>query len=241
MKTGNPALSRDTFAESRSYDPSDVMSIQGTVNKSFILLFLLLLSASFVWNNPGKYLPLFWPALIGGFVIAMVTIFKTEWAPVTAPVYALLEGVILSSTSVFLERLYPGVVLQAVGLTFGTLFSLLLIYKSGIIKVTDNFRFGVFAATGGIALYYFIGIVLSFFGKSVPLIYDSGPLGIIFSLFVVVIAAFNLVLDFDLIEKGAKSGAPGYMEWYGAFSLMVTLIWLYLEILRLLFKMRDKK
>lgn len=240
MRTGNPALAGDTFTNVASYDRTDTMTIQGTTNKSFILFFLVLLSASWVWSNPVKLLPFLWPALIGGFIIAMVTIFKKEWAPVTAPIYALLEGLILGGISAFMEQAYPGIVMQAVGLTFGTLLALLFIYKARIIKVTDNFRLGVFAATGGIALYYFVSIILGFFGIRAPMIYDSGMLGIGFSIFVVIIAALNLVLDFDYIERASESGVPKYMEWYGAFALMITLIWLYLEILRLLAKIRRR-
>ena len=240
MRTGNPALTGNTFTRVDSYGTTDTMTIQGTTNKSFILLFLLLFSASWVWSDAAKLAPLFLPALIGGFVISMVTIFKKEWAPVTAPIYALLEGVILGGISAIMERSYPGIVIQAVGLTFGTLFALLLIYKTRIIKVTDNFRLGVFAATGGIALYYLVSIILGFFKIQAPMIYDSGIMGIGFSVFVVIIAALNLVLDFDYIEKASQSNVPKYMEWYGAFALMITLVWLYLEILRLLSKTRRR-
>jgi uncharacterized YccA/Bax inhibitor family protein len=179
--------------------------------------------------------------LIGGFVIALVTIFKKEWSPITAPVYALLEGLVLGGISAIFERSYPGVAIQAVGLTFGTLFVLLLAYKSGIVRATQGFKIGVIAATGGIAVFYLVEMVLNFFFHfQVPAINGSGPWGIVFSLFVVIIAALNLVLDFDLIESGVRMGAPKYMEWYGAFGLMVTLIWLYLEILRLLAKARRR-
>ncbi len=240
MRTGNPALSGDVFNSVTSYDTNQVMTIQGTVNKSFILLFLIFFSASWAWAHPIRFVSFAWPALIGGFIVALLTIFNKEWAPVTAPVYALLEGVFLGGVSVFLEQAYPGIVMQAVGLTFGTLFSLLMVYKSGLLTVTDNFRLGIFAATGGIALFYFVSLVLGFFSIHVPLIHSSGPLGIGFSLFVVVIAALNLVLDFDFIEQASRRGVPKYMEWYGAFGLMVTLVWLYMEILRLLSKMRNR-
>ena len=183
-------------------------------------------------------MPYMMGGLFIGFILAMITIFKKEWSPVTSPVYALCEGVFLGGLSALMELQYPGIVIQAVGLTFGTLFCLLAVYKSGLIKVTDNFRMGIVAATGGICLVYFASIVLSFFGAGIPFIHDSGPLGIGFSLFVVVIAALNLVLDFDFIEKAAEQGAPRYMEWFAAFGLMVTLVWLYIEILRLLAKLR---
>lgn len=240
MRSGNPALNDNIFAGPRSYDAASAMTIQGTTNKCFFLLFLLVLSASWVWSNPTQLMPLYMPALIIGFVLAMVTIFKKEWAVVTAPMYAIVQGVLLGGISLLFESSYPGIVKQAMGLTFGTLFALLLAYKSRLINVTANFRLGVVAATGGIAIYYFISLIMGFWGKSMPLIYDSGPFGIAFSAVVVIIAALNLVLDFDFIEQGARAGAPKYMEWYGAFGLIVTLIWLYLEILRLLSKTRQR-
>lgn len=240
MRSGNPVLGDNTFTNVPAVDSSEAMTIQGTVNKTTILLFLLVVSATWMWGNPQMMLFML-PAMVIGFVVALVTVFKKEWSGVTAPIYALVEGVILGAISSIFEKSYPGIVIQAVGLTFGTLFALLLAYKSGLIKATENFKLGVFAATGGIAIYYLISFVLGFFNIHAPLINDSGPMGIAFSLFVVVIAALNLVLDFDFIEKGAQSGAPKYMEWYGAFGLMVTLIWLYLEILRLLSKTRREK
>jgi uncharacterized YccA/Bax inhibitor family protein len=177
--------------------------------------------------------------LIGGLVFAVITIFKKTWAPYTAPVYAILEGLVIGGISAYAESQFKGIVFQAVALTFGTLLSLLVAYRSGVIKVTEKFRLGVVAATGAIFLVYIVSMVLGFFGVSVPLIYSGGTIGILFSLFVVVIAALNLVLDFDFIERGAVEGAPKYMEWYGAFGLMVTLIWLYIEFLRLLTKLRQ--
>ena len=159
----------------------------------------------------------------------------------TSPIYAVIEGVFLGVISSMMESKFPGIVMQAVGLTFGVLFALLVAYKSKMIKVTDNFRLGVVAATGGIAILYFISIIMGFFGARIPFIHESGPLGIGFSLFVVVIASLNLVLDFDFIEKGAEYNAPKYMEWYGAFGLLVTLIWLYIEILRLLAKLNSRR
>ena len=222
------------------------MTLNGTVNKSGILLALILVTAAFVW---GKYegpesaaaiMP--WVAVggIGGFILAMITIFKKTWAPVTAPVYALLEGLFLGGISAMFEARFPGIVMQAVGLTFGTLAALLMAYRSGLIRATENFKLGVVAATGGIFILYLVNFGMSFFGKSIPFIHESGLLGIGFSAFVVVIAALNLVLDFDFIENGVEEGAPKYMEWYGAFGLMVTLVWLYLEILRLLAKLQSR-
>lgn len=241
MRSGNPALRADTFTKVRAASPANAMSIQGTVNKTFILLFLTVLSASWVWDKPIRFLPYLWPALIAGMVVAFVTIFKKEWAPITSPVYALVEGVVLGVISALMEKSYPGIVMQAVGLTFSILLCLLIAYKSKMIKVTDNLRLGIVAATGGIALLYIFSMVMGFFGAGIPFIHESGPIGIGFSLFVIAIASLNLVLDFDFIEKGAECGAPKYMEWYGAFGLIMTLIWLYLEILRLLAKLQNRR
>jgi uncharacterized YccA/Bax inhibitor family protein len=225
----------------------DQMSIQGAVNKSLLLVLCVLLTAAWTWNifyrtmNPQEVTPLLLIGAVGGLVVALVTVFKPAWAPVSAPIYALLEGLVIGGVSSVAEAQFPGIVIQAVGLTFGTCLALLLAYKSRLIRATENFKLGVVAATGGIALFYFITLILGFFGVRIPLIYQSGPVGIIFSLVVVVIAALNLVLDFDFIEQGAAQGAPRYMEWYAAFGLMVTLIWLYLEILRLLMKLRSRE
>jgi len=178
--------------------------------------------------------------LFGGFIMAMVTVFKKEWSAVTAPIYSLLEGLALGGISAALDMRYPGIAMQAVSLTFGTLFVLLLAYRSGLIHVTQKFRLGIIAATGGIMVFYLVEMVLGFVGFHFTAINGSGPVGILFSFFVVGIAALNLVLDFDFIEQGVQYGAPKYMEWYGAFGIMVTLVWLYLEILRLLSKMRSR-
>ena len=175
---------------------------------------------------------------IGGFILALVTIFKKQWSPITAPLYALVEGFFLGAISAVYNAQFQGIVLQAIMLTFGIMFALLFAYRSGLIKATENFKLGVTAATGGIALIYIATLVLRLFGIQVPFIHDSGLIGIGFSLVVVVIASLNLVLDFDFIESGVEAGAPKYMEWYGAFGLMVTLVWLYLELLRLLSKLR---
>jgi len=241
MRSGNPALRSSTFCDAKAYGSSALMTIEGTVNKTLILLFLTVFTASWVWSNPLRFLPFMFPVIICGFIIAMVTIFKKEWAGVTGPIYALVQGVFLGTISALFEQKYPGIVIQAVMLTFGTLFCLLLAYKSKLIRVTQNFRLGVVAATGAVALLYFLSIVLGFFGLQIPFIHQSGPIGIGFSLVVIVIASLNLVLDFDFIEQGAKIGAPRYMEWYGAFGLLVTLIWLYLEILRLLAKLNSRR
>lgn len=254
MRSANPALGAETFRNPSitRTGPSDVMTVQGTVNKTAISLMILMATAAYTWNKAmtgmlgtevdlSLVAPYTMVGVIGGFIVAMVTIFKKEWSPVTAPAYAALEGLALGGISVVFQAQYPGIVSQAVFLTFGTLGALLMAYRSGMIQVTDNFRLGVVAATGGIALVYLISFVMSFFGSSIPLIHSSSMFGIGFSLVVVGIASMNLVLDFDFIEQGAEQGAPRYMEWYGAFGLMVTLVWLYLEILRLLSKLQERR
>ncbi len=263
MRSGNPALSNSTFqglskAGRQSTSPAmggptirpfgadGVMTLSGTVNKTLIMLLLLVAAAFFTWNqaliqeNNALVPILMIGGFIGGFVVALVTIFKKEWSPVTAPIYAVLEGLALGGLSSMLDAAYPGIVIQAVGLTFGVLLSLLLVFRSGLIKVTDNFRMGLVAATGGIFVVYLANMVMGFFGTRIPFIHEGGMFGIGFSLFVVAIAALNLVLDFDFIEQGAAAGAPKYMEWYGSFGLMVTLVWLYIEILNLLTKLQRR-
>jgi len=243
LKTSNPAFGQNTFNGSAvhvGYGQS--MTISGTVNKAGMLMILVLASAAWIWNQDpaavGGYAMI---GAFGGFIAAMVTIFKKEWSPITAPVYAVLEGLFLGALSSILELRYHGIAIQAVALTFGTCFALLLAYRSGLIRATEKFTLGIVAATGGIALIYFLSMILGFFHVQIPGIFGSGPIGILFSLVVVVIAALNLILDFSMIEEGAMRGAPKYMEWYSAFGLMVTLIWLYLEIIRLLSKLRDDR
>ena len=243
LRSGNPALTADTFTSIPRTSSENVMTIGGTVNKTALALAILFMAATYVWSQGvAGALPtgFIWGGFIGGFVVALVTVFKQTWAPYTTPLYAGLEGLALGGISFIFEQQYPGIVSQAIFLTFGTLGGLLLAYRSGVIRATENFKLGVVAATGGIGLVYFLSFILGFFGIDIPLIHSSGTFGILFSLFVVVIAALNLVLDFDFIEEGAERGAPQYMEWYGAFGLLVTLVWLYLEILRLLAKLRSR-
>jgi uncharacterized YccA/Bax inhibitor family protein len=243
LRSGNPALRADTFTRAPAVSGDDTMTVGGTVNKTAMSLVVLFVAAMYVWGRGASgQLPtaLVYGGIIGGFIVAIATAFKQTWAPYTTPLYAALEGLGLGGISFMFEQAYPGIVAQAVFLTFGTLGALLFAYRSGIIRATENFKLGVFAATGGIAIVYVLSFVLGFFGISVPLIHSSGTFGILFSVFVVVIAALNLVLDFDFIEEGAERGAPKYMEWYGAFGLLVTLVWLYLEILRLLAKLQSR-
>jgi uncharacterized YccA/Bax inhibitor family protein len=243
LRSGNPTLRDDTFRGlPRAF--GETMTLQGTVNKTGVSLLILLAAASYTWGQVTRQepmSPLLWVGLLGGFVVALVTAFKPAWAPITTPLYAALEGLFLGGVSGLYELRYPGIVMNAVGLTFGCLAALLAAYSSGLIRPSENFKLGVVAATGGVALVYLVSMVLGFFGKSVPFIHDSGIVGIGFSVFVVGLAAMNLVLDFDFIEDGARRSAPKYMEWYGAFGLLVTLVWLYLEILRLLAKLQNRK
>ena len=240
MRSGNPALSSKTFINTTNVGVKK-MTIEGTVNKTAMSLLLLLATASYTWMNPSPGLMML--GFIGGFIMAIVTIFKKTWAPYTVSGYALLEGLALGGISRIFETQYPGIASQAIFLTFGILGALLLAYKTGVIRPTENFKLGVFAATGGIAIMYLISFFMSFFGSGMSIMNpdNASMLSIGFSLFVVVIASLNLVLDFDFIEEGAERGAPKYMEWYGAFGLLVTLIWLYLEILRLLAKLHSRR
>jgi uncharacterized YccA/Bax inhibitor family protein len=240
FRTGNPALKETTFRGMARAMGEEAMTLQGTVNKTGLSLLILLTAAAFVWNSDTPA-PFMLVGLMGGLIAALVTVFKRTAAPYTVPVYAAFEGLLLGGLSLHFETRYPGIVINAVGLTFGTLAVLLAAYSSGVIKPSENFKLGVFAATGAVGLLYLVGLGMSFFGKSIPFIHDSGPIGIAFSLFVVGLAALNLVLDFDFIEKGAAAGAPKYMEWVGAFGLLVTLVWLYIEILRLLAKLQDRR
>jgi uncharacterized YccA/Bax inhibitor family protein len=248
IRSSNPALSDKAFANPT--DSLEKMTIQGTVNKSFLLIGFVLVSAYYSWqsaypdgwsHDTAPSIPGWYPiAIFAALIIAFIIIFKKTSAPFLAPVYAIFEGLTLGALSSIFEHRYPGIVMQAVFCTLGTFIALLTAYKTGIIKVTDNFRLGIAAATGGIAIVYLIDLVLMYFGRNVPFIHENGILGIAVSLFVTAIAALNLVMDFDFIERGAESGAPKYMEWYAAFGLLVTLIWLYLEILNLLSKGRKK-
>lgn len=252
MKTSNPALGENTFRDLSGggygslIDAANRMTLNGTINRTGILLLCCVATAAWVWHlflperNFAAVGPLMMLGVFGGLIVAMVTIFKKEWCGYTAPIYALLEGLVLGGLSAMVDLRFPGIAMQAVGLTFGTLFVMLFLYRSRIIAVTQKFRMGVVAATGGIMVFYLLEMVLGFFGFQFTSVNGSGMIGIGFSLIVVGIAALNLVLDFDFIERGVQAGAPKYMEWYGAFGIMVTLVWLYIEILNLLSKMQRR-
>lgn len=246
-KSKNPALGANTFNNlSRVGDSTETMTISGTINKITILGLIVFICAMLTWNfyASGQNVALIQPILIGGFVLgfisAIVIVIKKSLSPYLAPLYCAFEGLALGGLSAILNDAFPGIVLQAITLTFGILFGLLLLYRMNVIRASKKFKMIVGAATMGIALSYLVSFAGSFIGFHVPFIHDSSTGGIIFSLAVVVIASLNLVVDFDFIEKGAESNAPKYMESYGAFGLMVTLIWLYIEILRLLSKLRRR-
>ncbi len=264
MRSANPTLKASTFEQYRGFEHSTTMTVAGTVNKTFIMLLFLAASASFAWNQTDDWrvaamaevtegaavsssssnvvnpVVLMVGGVVGGGIFALVTIFKKNWSAVTAPLYAVFEGAFLGSLSALVEVEFPGIPFQATCLTFCTLGGLLAAYKSGLIKATENFKLGLFAAMSGLFLIYLVTFIVALCGGGMPYIHDSGPIGIGFSLFVVGIAALNLVLDFDFIEQGSEYGAPKYMEWYAAFGLMVTLVWLYVEFLRLFIKLNSR-
>jgi len=245
MRTGNPTLTVEHFHKEAIARSTEKMTVQGTANKSIFLLSILILTAGLValpmymGMAVGSVTTATIIGSVGSLIMVIVASVKKQWSPIIAPIYAVLEGLFIGGASAMFESMYPGIVLQASLITFGTFFGLLTAYKSGLIQATENFKLGVFAATMGIMFTYLISFVMSFFGASIPMIHSSGLIGILFSGFVVVIAALNLVLDFDFIEAGEKMGAPKYMEWYASIGLLVTLVWLYIEILRLLAKLRD--
>lgn len=241
IKTSNPALNAKIF-ERQSVGLDEPMTLDGTVNKTGILLLCAIATAAYSWHifntthSIAAVSSLLWIGILGGLLFGAITIFNKTWAPFTAPIYSLLEGLALGGISAIFEVRFHGIAIQSVAMTFGVLFVMLIAYRSHIIPVTQKLRLGIVAATGAIALFYIVEIVLSFFGIQFATINGATPLGIGFSILVVIIASLNLILDFDFIEGGVQAGAPRYMEWYGAFGLMVTLVWLYLEILRLLSK-----
>ena len=249
MRTANPALNSSTFEtfDSFAVERSNAMTLQGTATKTGMLLVLLAVSAGYSWlelRSAGGIQGVI-PHLIGGMVVSLLVgvalWFKREWAAVLAPVYAVAEGLVLGVLSAAYEARFHGIVFQAICLTFGTLFSLLTAYRTGLIKPTENFKLGVFAATGAVGILYLVNMVMHLCGvQGVGFLHGSGPLAIGINAVIVVIAALNLVLDFDFIEEGVKHGAPKYMEWYAGYGLLVTLVWLYVEILRLLSKLSSR-
>ncbi len=248
FKSGNPTLSEKAFKKTEYIDYTNSMTVRGTLNK-FGFMFLMVLGTSYYsWKeyaNGGNVQPLIWTGAIGGLVVALIIMFKKEWAPYLAPLYALLEGLFLGAISAYYNDAFaakaPNIVMNAVGLTFGTVIAMYLLYSFKIIQATQRFKAVLVTATAGIAIFYLIALALRMFGIQMAFLHEGSTFGIGFSLVVVAIAALNLILDFDMIEKGSEAGAPKYMEWYGAFGLMVTIVWLYLEILRLLSKLSSRK
>lgn len=253
FKAGNPVISAKTFEKVQGAE-GEVMTVRGTVNKFGFLFIMVLAGASFTWDifyktgnaeiGAENVAPWMWGSMIGGFVLALVITFKKSWAPYLALGYALLEGLFLGGISAFFDYAfrdsYPGIIMQAVLLTLGTTGGMFLLYHFGIIRATNTFKKVIISATMGIAFFYLIAMVLRMFGVEMPYLHDNSMIGIGISLFIVAIAALNLILDFDMIEQGAAAGAPKYFEWYSAFGLLVTLVWLYLEILRLLSKLASR-
>lgn len=248
FKSGNPTLSEKAIQASISTNYAETMTLRGTLNKFGFMLLMLMGSAFFSWKEyaeGGNVTPYIWGGLIGGLIIAIVITFKKEWSPYLAPAYGLCEGLFLGAISAFYNEAFatkaPGIVMNAVGLTFGTAIALYFLYSFKIIKATEKFKSVIIMATAGIGIFYLIAMVIGFFGVHIAFLHEGSIMGIGFSLVVVAIAALNLILDFDMIEQGTAAGAPKYMEWYCAFGLMVTIVWLYLEILRLLSKLGDRK
>jgi uncharacterized YccA/Bax inhibitor family protein len=248
MRSSNPAFISNPFSTFGSFRETEAMTVGGTVNKTGILLLLVLLPAAFVWQqfyasgqNAAAVQTWMLVGLFGGLLFSLATIFKMTWAPITAPLYAVMQGLFLGGISGIFEHIYPGIVMQAVSLSIATFLMMLIAYQAGWVRATERFKWGVIAATGGIALVYLASMVLGFFNIHLSFIAGNGLFSILFSCFVVGIAALNFVLDFDFIEQGSRVRVPKYMEWYGAFALMVTLIWLYIEILRLLSKINSRR
>ena len=240
MRSSNPAMTGGIFEKAvATSDQTGAMTINGTINKIGILILLVIAGAAYTWNkvtglDPAGVQTYIFIGLIGGLIAAMVTIFRPRSAAITAPIYAILEGLFLGGISAMINQQYQGIPFQAVLLTTGTLFTMLFLYRSGYIRATPKFRRGVLMATGAVFFAYIISFLFSLFGMNLGFMHSAGPIGILISLVIIAVAAMNLILDFDFIEKGAEMSAPKYMEWYGAFGLLVTLIWLYIEFLRLL-------
>ena len=251
FKSGNPALSENRFKDTvldGVVTHENAMTVRGTLQKFGFLFLMVMGTAFYSWKefaDGGNVVPLIWGGALGGLAVAIVLVFKKEWSPYLAPLYALLEGLFVGAISAQYNDAFaakaPNIIINAVGLTFGTAIAMYLLYSFKIIKATEKFKSIIITATAGIAIFYILVLILRAFGvENMPFLHEGSPMGIIFSLFVVTIAALNLILDFDMIEKGAELGAPKYMEWYGAFGLLVTIVWLYLEILRLLSKISSR-
>lgn len=248
FKSGNPTLSEKSFEQTVSHSHGDTMTVRGTMNKFGFLMLMVMAGAFFAWNwfDAGKNIgSLMMLGALGGFGVALVIVFKKQWSGYLAPAYAILEGLFVGAISAYFNFLfqekYPDIIMHAVLITFGVAAGMYLLYSLQLIRVTQKFRSVVMIATAGIAIFYLLTWILSFFDVQFAFLSTGSTFGIVFSLAVIVIASLNLLLDYDMIEQGAAMGAPKYMEWYGAFGLLVTLVWLYLEILRLLAKLNSRK
>lgn len=241
FNSSNPMMNEKTFDVQTGFS-GETMTVNGAVNKTLIFLAILMTSAIIGWDLMLKgsiSIGIMYGCLIGALVLAVVTYFKPQWVVYTGTLYCILKGIALGAISLTYNIVFPGIVLQALMLTAGTAAGMLFLYKAKIIRVTETFRSIILIATAGIGIFYLIAFGLSFAGVEIPMIHSNGPIGIGFSVFVVALASLNLLLDFDFIEKGATRNAPKYMEWMGAFGLIITLVWLYIEILRLLSKLKD--
>lgn len=253
VKSSNPVFGRNIFNQSVSGTSEGVMTVNGTINKTGLMLLIVIFAASFTWRkffgaiDPAN--PMVMPSgimtwtmvgAIGGLVMALITSFSPRRSAMTAPIYAVFEGLFLGAVSAMFEARFPGLVMRAVSLTFGVFLIMLMLYRSGTLRATNQFKKIMFAAMGGLMLVYLVSFIAGLFGANLTFLFGNGAFGIGFSLVVVAIAAFSLILDFDMIDVGASQGAPQYMEWYCAFGLMVTLIWLYVELLRLLSKFASR-
>ncbi len=250
FNTGNPTLSEKVFSKTLGQQDAGVMSVRGTMSKFILLLFMMIAGATYTWTmyNAGKVdtlSTLTWTGAIGGFVCVLVMCFRPQSSKYLAPLYSILEGFFLGGISVIvngaLAKKYPNVVFMAVGVTFAVAIAMFLLYSFRIIKPTEKFKSVVVSATFGIALFYLAVMVLRMFHVSMPFMYNSSPLGIGISLFVIAIAALNLIIDFGRIEDGAQMGAPKFMEWYSAFGLLVTIVWLYIEVLKLFMRLANNR
>lgn len=241
MKSSNPFMARATkqmdYTGSIINDYQDKMTIDGALNKTFILFSILIVTTAISYLMPTSFL--MWTGIIGGLAAVVFAMFKPEKSAIAAPVYAAFEGLFIGAISYTYAVAYEGIVFQAVGLTFGTLLTMLFIYKAGIVKVTQKLRAGVMMATGAVLMVYLMSWIMSMFGASMTVLHDNGLIGIGISVVIIGVAAFNLLLDFDNFEKGQENGAPQYMEWFYAMGLLITLVWLYIEFLRLLSKLKD--
>ncbi|MDR3243360.1 MAG: Bax inhibitor-1/YccA family protein [Elusimicrobiota bacterium] len=239
----NPLLKEEVFQggsqrQDGIFSRQESMTITGVINKSILLLIILAVSAVYSWTHPQIAQVLMFPALIVGFILAMVSIFKKQYSGIIAPIYALCEGIVLGYISLYFNNSYPGIVVNAVFITMSVLFCMLAAYRAGVLRATPRLRKIIMLSMFGILAFYLINMIMSFFGSSFGYFSSNSQGAFLINLIIVVVAALNFIIDFDMIEQGAQHGAPKYMEWYCSFALLITLVWLYLEILRLLARRR---